>query len=171
MVLAAGLAGCGDFSNRTYTYGDDIPVKPLVVKLVQTDAFVLRDRIGVVAQVIVTNSGVTSNRVERGSFELRVGSAEWAETAAAMERTGKVPAATGPRDLNGFSLGPDESSPVKLSFMVAREDLNQSLALIVDRRTRKGRETLSLVRLKDATPLTEVMESGWSRTFVSPKWK
>ncbi len=175
----AVLAGCGDFMNRTYRYGDAIPLNPFVMKVVQTDSLMLREKVNVTVSLLVTNQSTLTNQISPSRFTLRIGPSREIHDIAGIFKISDVGQKTSdnPVSRETVTFIPGESSNLLISFLVAREDLNGRLALIVDhkirvdKKTKKQTETLSLIEIKNAAVPPAAILDGSSHTFTSTNWK
>ncbi len=92
------LVGCADYANRTYRYGEEVPVKPFVFKLEKVEYAVKDQTVILKAFLEVSNRSQDKNTLSRQRFSLRVGKdREVARDSTFLEAIGV--------DTTGFSPG------------------------------------------------------------------
>lgn len=135
------LAGCGDFQNRTYRYGDVIPAKPFSVQLVQTEYGLQNQQVVLKLTLQVANRSDKKQPFGKDKLVLRVdgGNCEIERDKSLLERIG----------LQLDSLSPGEEAKLTVPFVISKENAGRQLDLLVERREVKGKSSLSLVRVKN----------------------
>jgi hypothetical protein len=162
IALATMLAGCGDFSNRTYRYNEEIPLAPFVIKLTQVKYGAVDGNMIITVSLDVTNKSPDRNNLSRNRFTLRVGqSGEVARDKTFLEVFG----------VDTISFVPGENATVNVPFVVSDDALNQRLALIVDRQTKNGRERLTLIEVKGGSRPKNLPAAGETRVTRSTRWE
>lgn len=161
MISLLGLTSCTDFFNRAYRYNDEIPLKPFVMKLVKTEYGKIDGKWIVKVSLEITNKASDKNTISRNRFTLRAGpSQEVSRERNLIEELG----------FETVAFGPGETVLLTIPFVLSEDELQQKLALIVDRQTRKGREYLTLIQVKDASAPKKLPEGEW-RTARSSAWE
>ena len=172
ITVLAGLTGCGDYSNRVYRYHDEIPLRPFVLQLTQTEYGLKDGKVVLKISLHVTNKSPEKNNLSRNRFTLRVG-----PPAVALAKAGPTREVT--RDLTFLenlgietvSFGPGEDAVVKAPFVLEKDALDQPLALIVDRQEKNGKERLTLIEVKKSSPPKNPPVEGEWRTTRSARWE
>src|SRR3989338_1606490 len=137
LILSLLVAGCGDFFNRVYRYDDKIPLKPFVMKFVKTEYGKVDGKWIVKASLEITNKASDKNTISRNRFTLRAGeSKEVSRERNLIEELG----------FETVAFGSGETVLLTIPFVLSENEIQQKLALIVDRQTRKSREYLTLIQ-------------------------
>lgn len=161
LLLAFAVAGCADFRNRTYRYGETVPAKPFSFALRYVEYATRDGRLQLRACVEVANRSGEPHSLSRERFTLRVGrDLEIPHDPTLLEKVG----------WGGMRFKPGETDLLTIPFALDRNAFDQRLCLIVDRQTdRAGRARLSLIEVKRAGPVrTPPTESG--RRMTSARW-
>lgn len=156
-----GLTACDDFFNRTYRYQEEIPLKPFVIKLTQTDYSDVGGNVALKIFLMVTNKSFEENPFPRSRFTLRI------------DRSHEVipdPSFLEGVETDAISLGPGKNVVVIVPFILSKDALKQKFTLIVDRRKEGETEQLTLINVKDrSSPQTPPMAGKW-HTARSVHW-
>ncbi len=163
-IALFGLIACGDFSNRVYRYGDEIPLRPFVIQPTRTEYGIKNDKLVLKVLLHVTNKSPEKNHLSRNRFTLRVG--EFRE----VERDRTFLEALG---VETVSFVPGEDGAVTVVFVLPQDALDQQIALIVDRWQKKkdDRERLTLIEIKKGSPPKNPLVKGEWRTTRSARWE
>ena len=153
--------GCADFFNRTYHYREEIPLKPFVVKLLRTDYSLKQGQLILKVTLNIANRSSEKNSFSRNRFVLRVG---------ATQEVQRDPTLLEMLGADNVFFVPGEEAALTVAFVVPQDSLNQSLALIVDRQQKRGREQLTLIRLKNRPGPKNLPAEGEWRSVHSAGW-
>lgn len=161
VILALVAAGCADFHNRVYRYGEEVPAKPFSFALRDVEYAARDGRLHLRVRVEVANRSGVANSLIRDRFTLRVGrDVEIPHDRSLLESVG----------LNDVRFKPGETDLLTIPFTLDRNALDQRLCLIVDRQTdRAGRVRLSLVEAKRGGPPQAPPTDAWRR-MTSAQW-
>lgn len=184
-VLLFGLTACRDFSNRAYRYDDEIPLKSFVIQVTRTEYGIKRDKLVLKVRLRAANRSPVKNDLSRDRFSIRAGASPNALSSApsTLLPISEHPASGQTREvtrdktfledlgIETVSFNPGEEGVVTVAFVLPPDSLNQPIALIVDRRQEKGKERLTLVEIKKASPpRIPLVEGNW-RATSSARWE
>ncbi len=156
-----GLVACDDFFNRTYGYHEEIPLKPFVIKLTQTEYQAVGEKAALKIYLAITNKSSSENRLPRNRFILRIGlSREIIQNPTFLKTT----------ETDTILFTPGKNTVVIVPFLLSKNDLKQKLTLIVDRQKKDGKERLALIDVKDSSPPKSIPKIGEWSTAHSPQW-
>jgi len=160
-LSGALLTSCADFSNRVYRYGEEVPVQPFVLKLTQTEYGLQDNQLVLKLTLQAANRSNDENNLSRNRFVLRVGqSREIKRDLTFLESLG----------METISFKKGEDATVTVSFVLSQDSLQEKFALIVDRQPKDGRELLTLIQVKDASPPKSLPTQGEWRIARSTRW-
>jgi hypothetical protein len=161
-ILLILLQGCSsDFSNRVYHFDEEIPLKPFFFKVSRVEYQIKDEKVSIKVFLNIRNLSSDKVALEKSRFTLRVGeSKEIQHDKSFLENVG----------IETISFSGKETSTITLPFIISREDLTKSLALIVEKKKVKNRERLTLVQIKSKGTLKNSPAEGeWSKVH-SQNW-